>query len=302
MVSFFAPPLWHLSDTWHPPSSNFKRIHVHSLLYLKHFVITLVKILNLRNLFRVLWRGFWPFSAFLLATVCHIYWVFFPLLSEWQAIYFAALKEIKLSPTMFREKDANTRVKKQYSSHSASISSGYFPSHSFFTPAPSNPCFHLRQVERARRGFRWHTFDGRCGKGRCSHSFSSADRPCYLHAASPLRCSPLGSLRKRLGLFKCQFIFLARYRERASFSVGREKSLVRSQCNLGWQMEFCFRALRQRRAENCKSSSFKVPTSLPVLTSVWSCPLTLHQLSLIKSAYGEKKAWFCLLPFFSQLW
>lgn len=119
---------------------------------------------------------------------------------------------------------------------------GYlFPISDFFSfflmPAPSNLFFHLHQVERAQRDFRWHIFNGRYSSN-VPHTFTSDDKPCYLQAALPLRCSPLGSLRKRFGLFKCQFSFFAHYRKCASSSVSREKSLVRSQCNLGWQIKF----------------------------------------------------------------
>lgn len=107
----------------------------------------------------------------------------------------------------------------------------------FLVPAPSNLFFHLHQVERAQRDFRWHIFNGRYSSN-VPHTFTSDDKPCYLQAALPLRCSPLGSLRKRFGLFKCQFSFFAHYRKCASSSVSREKSLVRSQCNLGWQIKF----------------------------------------------------------------
>lgn len=56
------------------------------------------------------------------------------------------------------------------------------------------------------RDFRWHIFNGRYSSN-VPHTFTSDDKPCYLHADLPLRCSPLGSLRKRFGLFKCQFSF-----------------------------------------------------------------------------------------------
>lgn len=104
-------------------------------------------------------------------------------------------------------------------------------------PAPSNLFFHLHQVERAQWDLSWHIFNGRYS-GNVPHTFTSDDKPCYLHAALPLRCSPLGSPRKRFRLFKCQFGFSAHYRECASISVRRERCLVRSQCNLGWQIKF----------------------------------------------------------------
>lgn len=113
----------------------------------------------------------------------------------------------------------------------------YFPSltlfiHLFLTPAPPNLFSHLHQVKRSQWGFSWHIFDGRYS-GKVPHTLNIDDRLGYRHATLPPRCSPLGSQRQRLGLFKCQFIFYAHYRECASSSVSREKSLVRSQCNLG---------------------------------------------------------------------
>lgn len=98
----------------------------------------------------------------------------------------------------------------------------FFLIHLFLMPAPSNLFFHLHQVERAQWDFRWHIFNGRYSSN-VPHTFTSDDKPCYLHAALPLRCSPLGSLRKRFGLFKCQFSFFAHYRKCASSSVSRGK-------------------------------------------------------------------------------
>lgn len=114
------------------------------------------------------------------------------------------------------------------------------------------------------------------------NTVSSDDSQRYRHAASPLRCSPLGSLRKRLGLFKCQFIFFAHYRECAPCSASREKSLVRGQFNLGWQIKSYFRAPWERRAGFIRV--FLSPTSLSAVTSVSPQPLTLRQLGIIKSA------------------
>lgn len=119
------------------------------------------------------------------------------------------------------------------------------------------------------------------------NTVSSDDSQRYRHAASPLRCSPLGSLRKRLGLFKCQFIFFAHYRECAPCSASREKSLVRGQFNLGWQIKSYFRALWERRAGFIRV--FLSPTSLSAVTSVSPQPLTLRQLGIIKSTCEKKK-------------
>lgn len=110
----------------------------------------------------------------------------------------------------------------------------YSPSPSFslsLHPSRSQACsvrspLSLLQVERARWGFSWHTFDGDTAE-TFPDTVNSHDSQCYRHAASPLRCSPLGSLRKRLGLFKCQFIFFAHYRECAPCSASRETACKR---------------------------------------------------------------------------
>ncbi len=106
-------------------------------------------------------------------------------------------------------------VRQQYSSYPISLpfSLWIFISHFSLFLFISFPCLR-RQISspicirsRGLSGVSAGTYLMGDTVGTFPHILNIDDRPGYLHADLPPRCSPLGSPRQRLGLFKCQFIF-----------------------------------------------------------------------------------------------